>query len=216
MAATVRTSQRVTGGRPAEAAGAGDDTGQLSEKRFGGRDWVSVSGNGTRSNGRAYCWSSPLPSDRPAVTMSPSRFRLPAGRCPLHARSFPMRFSRLFLARPALRAPRAGRPRRRHRRLPQARELGRPHRPLEARPEGPDHRRRDEGRPEVQHLLLHQEEVRRLRDDVQGATPRRRRQQRRADPQHVLKDNKKFVVAARRWTSARATGAACTARASAG
>ena len=57
------------------------------------------------------------------------------------------------------------------------------------------HRRRDEGRPEVQHVPVQQEEVQRLRADVQGAASRRRRQQRRADPQHDACDNKeKFIV----------------------
>ena len=40
-------------------------------------------------------------------------------------------------------------------------------------------------------------------------------QQRRADPQHAARRQEVRGRAARRWTSARATGAACTARASA-
>ena len=84
MAATVRTSQRVTGGRPGEEAAAGDDTRRVSGtlRRAG---WGEGMDEDRRAATGGFVAISPLPTDAAAVTMSPSRW-LPVRDAPLTPR----------------------------------------------------------------------------------------------------------------------------------
>ena len=198
MAATMQDEparDRARGG--GEGQGSGGRHGASLRRKDGRRDGVRVWRNARHVQQAGFVPDSPLPTGGRAVTMSPSRSGYRPGLLPLtrlgvtpHA-PLPPRASPFALLR-ARSVPAATRPT-----TPTTSSsptTGRAGPTSGSSTQGPHHRRRDQGGPEVQHLPLHQEEVRRLRAVVQGAAQATASATAACRSAASSTDEKKFVV----------------------